>query len=203
MHSGLDRGAEFSLRWSQAEFQTRTIAAERRKGRREGVVPLVIPINDDLLAVLRRLPSRLTSEWVFPNAAGTSPLDGREFDRLVFRPALKRAGIRDLRWKDLRHTFATRLRMIGSDTGTIRDLLGHTTDRTTRRYAHAAPGRCTRRFSGWRAVRRPRTSRTQVTLQVTQASRDRERLVPVNAQLRVRPAKHRASPAGFEPTLPA
>ena len=54
-------------------------------------------------AVLRTLPSRLASEWVFPNAAGTGPLDGRAFDRLVFRPALKRAGIRDLRWKDLRH----------------------------------------------------------------------------------------------------
>jgi len=103
MHTGLDRGAEFTLCWSQVDFQTRTIAAERRKGRREGVVPLVIPINDELLAVLRTLPSRLASEWVFPNAAGTGPLDGRAFDRLVFRPALKRAGIRDLRWKDLRH----------------------------------------------------------------------------------------------------
>src|SRR5262249_42057591 len=53
---------------------------------------------------------------------------------------LKRAGIRDFRWKDLRHTFATRLRMTGSDTGTIRDLLGHTSDRMTKRYAHAVPG---------------------------------------------------------------
>ena len=30
--------------------------------------------------------------------------------------------------------------MTGSDTGTIRDPLGHTTDRMTKRYAHAAPG---------------------------------------------------------------
>jgi len=50
---------------------------------------------------------------VFPNSDGSGPLDGREFDRLVFRPALKRAGIREFRWKDLRHTFATRLRMTG------------------------------------------------------------------------------------------
>jgi len=76
---------------------------------------------------------------VFPNSDGSGPLDGREFDRLVFRPALKRAGIREFRWKDLRHTFATRLRMTGSDTGTIRDLLGHTSDRMTKRYAHAVP----------------------------------------------------------------
>src|SRR5439155_15896102 len=93
---------------------------------------------DDLLATLRALPSRGRSDWVFPNADSTGPLDGRAFDRLLFRPALKRAGITGFRWKDLRHTFATRLRMSGSDTGTIRDLLGHTTDRMTQRYAHAA-----------------------------------------------------------------
>ncbi len=140
MHTGLDRGVQFALRWSQVDLQTRTINAERRKGRREGAVPVVVPINDALLAVLRALPSRLRGEWVFPNADGSGPLDGREFDRLVFRPALKRAGIRDFRWKDLRHTFAPRLRMTGSDTGTIRDLLGHTSDRMTKRYAHAVPG---------------------------------------------------------------
>src|SRR4029077_1521934 len=49
-------------------------------------------------------------------------------------------GIHDFRWKDLRHTFVTRLRMTGSDTGTIRDPLGHTSDRMTKRYAHAVPG---------------------------------------------------------------
>ena len=98
-------------------------------------------INDELLATLRSLPSRLATPWFFPNAAGTGPLDGREFDRLVFRPALKRADIRGLCWKDLRQTFATRLRMrAGADLKSIAELLGHTTRRMTERYAHAAPG---------------------------------------------------------------
>ena len=44
------------------------------------------------------------------------------------------------RWKDLRHTYATRLRETGSDTATISELLGHTSERMTKRYAHAAPG---------------------------------------------------------------
>jgi site-specific recombinase XerD len=77
---------------------------------------------------------------MFPNATDTGPLDGQAFDRLVFRPALKRAGIADFRWKDLRHTFATRLRRANVEIQTIRDLLGHTTTRMTERYSHAAPG---------------------------------------------------------------
>ena len=89
MHTGLDRGVQFGLRWSQVDFQTRTINAERRKGRREGAVPVVVPINDTLLAVLRALPSRLTSDWVFPNAAGTGPLDGREFDPARVPPSVE------------------------------------------------------------------------------------------------------------------
>ena len=66
MHIGLDRGAQFALRWEQLDFQTRIIHAERRKGRRDGITPVTVAINDELLAVLRALPSRLNSPWVFP-----------------------------------------------------------------------------------------------------------------------------------------
>jgi integrase len=57
---------------------------------------------------------------------------------VVFRPALRRAKIRDFRFKDLRHTFATRLRMQGrADISSIATLLGHTSTRMSERYAHA------------------------------------------------------------------
>jgi integrase len=93
MHTGLDRGAQFALRWEQVDLQARIIHAERRKGRRDGTTSVTVAINDELLALLRALPSRLTSPWVFPNADGTRPLDGDEFDGCVFQPALVRAGI--------------------------------------------------------------------------------------------------------------
>src|SRR5262245_174335 len=169
MHTGLDRGVQFPLEWEQLDLRARLIRAERRKGRRDGVTQVTVAINDELLEVLRALPSRLTSPWVFPNADGTGPLDGDEFDRRVFQPALVRAGInkvietqetrqvragtgvrtveavrrqlvRTFRWKDLRHTFASRLRMSGVELATLRELLEHATQRTPERYAHITPG---------------------------------------------------------------
>lgn len=98
-------------------------------------------MSDDLVAVLRALPSRLKSRWVFPNTIGTGPEDGKHFVGRVFTPALRKAKIADFRWKDLRHTFASRLRMAGVDIQDIRDLLGHTSTRMTERYAHLAPGK--------------------------------------------------------------
>ncbi len=139
IHTGLDRGAQFGLRWSDVDLVTRAIHTVRRKGRRKGATPVTVRINDELLALLQSLPSRCASEWVFPASSGPGPIDGREFDRLVFRPALARAEVRGFRWKDLRHTFATRLRMQSVDLKSIGELMGHTSTRMTERYAHAAP----------------------------------------------------------------
>jgi len=48
--------------------------------------------------------------------------------------------IADFRWKDSRHTFASRLRQRGVAIQDIRDLLGHTSTRMTERDAYGAHG---------------------------------------------------------------
>jgi integrase len=72
-------------------------------------VSYYVPMNDVVRAILRALPSRLRSEWVFPSETGDTPLDPKNFLPRVFLPALKHARIHGLRWHDLRHTFASRL----------------------------------------------------------------------------------------------
>src|SRR5208282_4030866 len=53
--------------------------------------------------------------------------------------ALERAGIADLHFHDLRHTFASRLVMAGVDLYRVQKLLGHKTPAMTQRYAHFDP----------------------------------------------------------------
>ena len=56
-----------------------------------------------------------------------------------FKSALRKSGIKDFRFHDLRHTFASQLVMAGVDITTIKELLGHKTLTMTLRYAHLAP----------------------------------------------------------------
>jgi Phage integrase family len=56
-----------------------------------------------------------------------------------FDPPVREAGIRDFTWYCLRHTFASRLVMVGVRLRTIAELMGHKTIQLTMRYAHLAP----------------------------------------------------------------
>ena len=97
-------------------------------------------MNDTVRELLRALPSRLKSDWVFPSDTGRTPLDGQNFVNRVFLKALRKARVEDFSWHCLRHTFASRLVMAGVDLRTVQELLGHKTLAMTLRYSHLSPG---------------------------------------------------------------
>jgi integrase len=132
MNSGLRQGEQFGLRWQYVDLTNRVLTVPHSKhgGARH------VPLNDTAVAILRALPSRFQSRWVFPSAPGNTPLNATNFRDRVFNPAVRRAGIEDFRWHDLRHTFASRLAMAFVDLNTIRELMGHKTLTMTLRYAH-------------------------------------------------------------------
>jgi len=53
-----------------------------------------------------------------------------------FNAAVRRAGIVDLRFHDLRHTFASQLFMKGGTLKDVQELLGHKSTTMTLRYLH-------------------------------------------------------------------
>jgi len=135
IHTGMRRGEMFNLRWADTNFQTRIITIPRSKSGETRHIPM----NDRTVEILRGLPSRMKSEWVFPSLTGATPMGGDNFSKRVFNPAVKKAGIENFRWHDLRHTFASRLVMKGNDLRTVQELMGHKDITMTLRYSHLSP----------------------------------------------------------------
>ena len=93
-----------------------------------------VPMNEDVRRVMLELARENPgSEHLFVN-----PDTGQPYRDLKkgFAEACRLAGITDLHWHDLRHTFGTRLAEAGCSEATIAELMGHTDPKTTRRYTH-------------------------------------------------------------------
>jgi integrase len=94
----------------------------------------------DVATALAKLGTRSEftgdDDLVFIGQAG-SYLDGSALRRR-YNAALEHAGLRHLRFHDLRHTFGTR--MIGkADIRRVQEWMGHADIQTTMKYLHYAP----------------------------------------------------------------
>jgi integrase len=131
LNTGMRRGEILNLKWNQVDLRNRQIRVEQTKSGKTRI----IPINDVLLQELLNVKAANgQSEHVFPN-----PKTGLPYTdvKKSFKKACGKVGIEDLRFHDLRHTFATRLLVSGVDIVTVRDLLGHFSVRITQRYIHS------------------------------------------------------------------
>ena len=76
---------------------------------------------------------------VFCSTAGTWLLKSN-FTRRVFKPALKGAGLPDVRFHDLRHGHATLMLAMGENPKTVQERLGHSQiSLTLDTYSHVLP----------------------------------------------------------------
>lgn len=126
-NTGMRKSEIQNLQWTQIDFSNKIIYLIKTKGnkRRE------IPINNTTEQILNQLKDN-KSKWVFAKPNGLKYGDWRTaWDNL-----LKKNNITDLKFHDLRHTFASHLVMNGTDLYTVQQLLGHSTSKMTQRYAH-------------------------------------------------------------------
>jgi integrase len=118
------------LQWSAVDLDNRLVRFLLAKGRKSRSVPLVGEAYD-LLQELHQ-SRRPAVPWVFPGPSGMRPRDINS----SWYTALRRAGLEDFRFHDLRHTAASYLAMSGATLKDIADILGHAHLHTTARYTH-------------------------------------------------------------------
>lgn len=128
LNTGMRKGEILNLKWQDIDMQNRMIIIKRTKNNEMRM----IPINNILHNALNSNDLRSNSQYVFANK------NGEKFGDIKtgFRAALRRAGITDFRFHDLRHTFASRLVMAGVDIRTVQTLMGHKDIKMTMRYSH-------------------------------------------------------------------
>lgn len=95
-------------------------------------VAKTIWLNSQALEVLEGIERHECTTLVFPNRAGTRPLN---FDNW-WLPFRARCALPDVRVHDLRHSFASTAIMDNVPLATIGRLLGHVLPETTAKYAH-------------------------------------------------------------------
>jgi integrase len=131
-YAGLRLGELLALRWRDVSFQEhaltvgRAISAGVESSTKSGRVRRV-PLPDQAAAALDRLSRRAdftgADERVFCNPLGRT-LDGSALRRR-YKRAQAVAGLRSLRWHDLRHTYGSLLAAAGVDLVTIQAAMGH------------------------------------------------------------------------------
>jgi len=130
--TGLRQSNVLGLEWSHVNLDTSHawVDANQSKNRK----PIAVPLNATALEVLRRQlrkhPERVFTYRGRPLAWGNT---------LAWRKALKRAGIENFRWHDLRHTWASWHRQAGTPTHELQRLGGWRSSVMVERYAHLAP----------------------------------------------------------------
>lgn len=131
--TGMRKGEIFRLEWRDILYNEGLIVvrAKLKKGRIRHV-----PMPQELAEEIRKYPAVIGESRILPPELGAT--SGRQRADKSFAELLERAKIREFRFHDLRHTFASWYMMSGGDLYELSKLLGHSNIKMTERYAELA-----------------------------------------------------------------
>lgn len=145
---GLRQGELIALRWKDVDWKAGLIRVRRNYTRGRFGTPKT-KRSSRSVPMPKRVAVALKEHFKRSNYAGADdlvfchPETGAPFDaskmRKRFKVALKAAGVRSIRFHDLRHTFGTRMAAAGAPLRTIQEWMGHRDYKTTEIYADYAP----------------------------------------------------------------
>ena len=148
--TGLRQGELLALRWRDVDWPIQRVRVRQTwrrtefsaRGKSDLSTRRSVPLADQVVAALddwsKRSEFTADDDLVFAHPQLGVPLDGAKVTK-KFQQACRDAGVRVVRFHDLRHTFATRLASRNVPLRAIQDFLGHADSKTTQIYAHYAP----------------------------------------------------------------
>ena len=117
------------LKWAQVDLKHRK-AVFPHEVMKNGL-PFSCPLNETAMTVIKRWVG-VDDKFVFTcHRAKVAGVPSR-----IWAKALQRAGLVDVRWHDLRHTWASLMRQSGVSLSDLRELGGWESHQMVDRYAH-------------------------------------------------------------------
>jgi integrase len=120
----------FALKWSDVLYREGLMAV---RSMLKGGKIRYVPMTPELATEIQRFPAVIGEDRIFPPKRGAK--GERQRVEGSFETVLDLAGIRDFRFHDLRHTFASWFMMNGGDLYELAKILGHANIKMTERYA--------------------------------------------------------------------
>ena len=146
--TGMRQGELLALRWMDVDWLAHRVRVRRnyvrgrfgtpKSKRSTRSIPLADRVAREVEVLFQASSFQADEDLVFGH-----PHSGRPLDRSLllkrFKAALARAGVREIRFHDLRHTFGTRMAAAGVPMRTLQEWMGHRDFKTTLIYADYAP----------------------------------------------------------------
>ena len=142
LSTGARKAEILGLKWQDIDFERKQFVLHKTKNSERRTLPLQGYAYE--LVKEHSKVRNLHTDYVFPSKNAVKQKKKGEKE-VVYKPAdirtawenaIEKAGIKDFRFHDLRHSAASYLAMNGASLAEIADVLGHKTLQMVKRYAH-------------------------------------------------------------------